>query len=221
MTARLVAILSAALPASLLLAFFVTSTATAVPLGFNCITNNNAADCAIGEAQLSVEVTDLTGGQVLFEFSNAGLADSSITDVYFDDGTLLGIAGLIDADDGALGPMGDPNVDFSEGASPGNLPGGNPVGFVATAGFLADADPPPSGNGVDPLETLGIVFDLQIGGTFADVIAELTNGDLRIGIHVQAFDGGGSESFVNLPIPEPSAALLIGMGLSILASRRR
>jgi hypothetical protein len=30
-----------------------------------------------------------------------------------------------------------------------------------------------------------------------------------------------SDSFVSLPVPEPSAALLFGMGLSILASRRR
>jgi hypothetical protein len=128
---------------------------------------------------------------------------------------------LIDADEGALGPMGDPDVDFSEGASPGNMPGGNLIGFVATAGFLADSDPPVPSNGVNPFESLGIVFDLQFGGAFADVIAELTNGDLRIGVHVQDFDGGGSDSFVNLPVPEPSAALLIGMGLSILASRRR
>lgn len=218
---RWIAILSAALPASLFLAFFVTSNAAAIPLGFSCITNNSAVDCGIGEVQLSVDVTDLGSGQVLFEFFNAGPANSSIADVYFDDGTLLGIAGLIDADDGALGPMGDPNVDFSEGASPGNLPGGNSVGFVATAGFLADSDPPIPSNGVNPYQSLGVVFDLQFGGTFADVIAELTNGDLRVGIHVQDFDGGGSDSFVNLPIPEPSAALLIGMGLSILASRRR
>jgi hypothetical protein len=68
---------------------------------------------------------------------------------------------------------------------------------------------------------LGIVFDLQGGGTFADILAELTNGDLRIGLHVQGFTGGGSESFVNNPIPEPTTALLFGLGLAGLAARRR
>lgn len=195
--------------------------ASALPIGFSCITGNSAADCATGTAQLSVDVSDLGGGQVLFLFSNAGPAASSITDVYFDDGTLLGIAGLVDADDNALGPFGDAGVDFSQDASPPELPGGSGIGFVTTAGFLADSDPPAQPNGVNPLETLGVVFNLQGGGTFADIVNELTNGQLRIGIHVQGFSGGGSESFVNLPVPEPGSALLIGLGLGSLAGIRR
>ncbi len=38
------------------------STSAALPVGFGCITGNIAGDCAIGEAQLAVEVTDLGGG---------------------------------------------------------------------------------------------------------------------------------------------------------------
>lgn len=194
------------------------TTASAIPIGFGCITGNSPADCATGVAQLSVDVTPFGLGQVLFTFSNAGPAASSIADVYFDDGTLLGIASLIDADENG----GNPGVDFSLGAAPPNLPGGNLVGFVATAGFSADSDPPVQPNGVNPLETLGVVFNLLPGKTFADTIAALTNGqDLRIGIHVQGFAGGGSESFVNLPVPEPGTALLLGLGLAALAGARR
>jgi len=195
--------------------------AAAIPVGFGCITNTSATDCAIGEAQFSVEATDLGGNQVLFTFANSGPSASLITDVYFDDGTLLGIAGLIDADDNYLGSFGDSGVDFSQGASPPNLPGGNTIGFVTTAGFLADADPPPAFQGVDPGETLGVVFNLQGGGTFIDIVDELTNGDLRIGIHAQAFPGGGSESFVNFPIPEPGTALLLALGLAGLSAGAR
>jgi len=202
-----------------LAALVLAAPASSVTLSFDCITDNIAGDCAIGEAQLSVEVTDIGGGQVLFEFMNSGASASSIADVYFDDGTLLEIASLIDADDG-IG--GDAGVDFSPGASPPNLPGHDNISpvFQVTAGFSADSDPPVQPNGVNPGEMLGVVFVLQDGGTFADIVTELTNGDLRVGLHVQGFGSGGSESFVNDPVPEPGTVLLLGLGLVGLAARR-
>ena len=93
----------------------VTSAAQADIYGFQGLTANDIADVATGEAQLFVEVTDLGSSQVMFTFTNTGPNASSITDVYFDDGTLLGIASLVDSDDGT---GGDAGVDFSEGASP-------------------------------------------------------------------------------------------------------
>jgi hypothetical protein len=190
-----VAILTMAYP-------WIGMTVQAEILTFNNCSTNNAGDVTIGEAQMEVEVTDLGNGQVLFTFRNLGPNASSIADVYFDDGTLLGIADLIDADQNS----GDAGVDFSQGASPGDLPAGNncPGGaFQATAGFTADSDPPTQPNGVNPNESLGVIFDLQAGQTFADVLTDLSTGALRIGIHVQGYASGGSESFVNNPLLPP------------------
>ena len=50
--------------------------ANAVPFGFDCISNNNAANCSTGENQFQLNVLD-AGGSVNFTFSNAGPSASS------------------------------------------------------------------------------------------------------------------------------------------------
>ena len=185
---------------------FMTSQAFAVTVGFTNITNNGNTNVA---SQLSVDVTSGAGGTVNFKFfNNVGIA-SSITDIYFDDGTLLSIASITDSGAG---------VAFAAPASPGNLPGGNNASpaFVTTAGFSADSDPPVSANGVNAsTEWVNINFTLQSGQTFADTIAALTDGSLRIGLHVQAIGTtDGSDSFVNKPVPEPTTLLLSAIGLA-------
>jgi hypothetical protein len=196
----------------------LASNANAYYYGFEQITDNGNTPVA---SQLLVNVTAEDTNQVLFSFFNQGPVDSSITDVYFDDGSLLGISSLIDSDDGV---GGDPGVDFSLDASPGDLPGGNPIGFEVTAGFLADSDPAIPQNGINPDEWLGILFDLQSVASFDDVISQLGDGRLRIGLHVQSIGtNDGSESFVNnmTAIPIPSAVWLLGAGMVGLVGIRR
>jgi hypothetical protein len=170
---------------------------------FVAVTANSVVDPAIGEAQLSVDVSDesLTSGQVKFTFNNSGPLASSITDVYFGDDGLLGSAFIFNGS----------GVAFSEGASPPNLPSGS---FDAT--YAADSDSPSvAANGVNPGESLSIEFNLLGGQGFNDVIAALDGGDLKIGIHVQAFADGNSEGFENngrtfVPLP---ASVWGGLGL--------
>ena len=196
----------------------LASNANAYNFGFDQITSNGNTPVA---SQLLVGVTAESDTKVLFEFFNNGPVASSITDVYFDDGSLLGISSLIDKDEGT---GGHPGVDFSQGASPGDLPGGNTIGFDVTAGFLADSDPAVPQNGINPGEWLGILFDLQSGASFENVISQLGDGRLRIGLHVQSIGTiGGSESFVNnmTVIPIPSAVWLLGAGMVGLVGLRR
>ena len=186
---------------------------------FYNITHNDLGDAAIGEAQLTVDVTGLAGHQVQFEFHNAGPEASSITGVYFDDGDepiLSDLASIV----------GGPGVAFHEGGSV--LPGGHSLSpqFVVTAGLQARSDPPVQPNGVNPGEWLRLSLDLQAGTDWGDVLERLNTADLRLGIHVQGFEDEGSESFINKrpPVaPLPGAVVLAGLGLAISggALRRR
>lgn len=202
--------------------------------GFTNVTNNSAADVATGIAQMTVGVSDVgvASNQVKFIFSNSGPNASSITDVYFDDGTLLSVAYVIDGED----DVAYAGTKYAEGASPGELPGGSTINWNDEGGhhFSADSDPPAQPNGANPGESFAVVFDLLGGKTYADVIAAIAlslqpanigtdvEGGLRIGIHVQGFAGDGSESFVNTTppvlapvVPEPGSMAMWGLGLAL------
>jgi hypothetical protein len=237
---------------SLILAFVVilSTGARAEIYSFAAITANSGVQDTLA-AQLSLEVTEYstTPGdhQVLFTFYNNGLApyqvaapiESTITKTFFDDGTLFGVATVING----------PGVEYSAigWSDTPTLPGGGTLlpPFETTAGFGATADPPAGylKNGVDawnpsgssPIEYVGIVFDLKTkeGGTeyydIDDVIAAIGLGfndpfnedALRIGIHVQSIGGedGNSDAFILTPVP--GAVLLGVLGLGVAGVKLR
>jgi hypothetical protein len=206
--------------------------ANATTFSFYNITNNNPVDAAAGEAQLSMEVLAVGSTGVSFTFYNAkGFTPGtekamSITDIYFYDGPLLSSSAP------SITDSGDPN--FTAPATPPNLPGGAPYGLTdATRIYSADSTNPPPARGVEPFEWVTFTFALATGVDFTDIITALNSGignfpnynfasDLIAGIHVQAFAGGGSESFVNAPVP-PSVLLLGSglLGLGLVGWRRR
>lgn len=237
------------------------SFASVQTFGFTNITNNGGPNVA---SQLFVDVWDANGAltglpafygtgvpsslniapdHVLFVFRNTAAIASIITQVYFDDGTLLNPSTprVWDTDDNT-NLRG--NVDFTQGAGgpgPGVLPGGAslPIPFVVTAGFLAKADAPPPMRGInDGSDLLGLSFQLINGQTWSDTIAAFSLGGnvggLRIGLHVQGLPGGQSDSFINtipdLPpplggtVPEPISvavwSLILGLA-SVFTARAR
>jgi hypothetical protein len=187
-------------------------------------------------------------GQVLFVFQNSlsVFNPSSITQVYFQDGTLLSLGNVYETS----------GVSYHTPATPGNLPGGNSLdpAFKTTQQWSADPNPPVEPNGVDNTsEAVGILFNLKTNPgtglpyTLDDVNNALvegfndptavwtTNGSdvpggplgLRVGIHVQGYSNLQSQAFVNnipgggpppfLTTPAPPSAVLIGLGAGLYA----
>lgn len=196
--------------------------ATTLTIDYQNITNNGSPDVG---SQLQTEVTgDETNADstIFFKFMNLIGVQSSITDIYFEDSL-----GLFDTNTFTIAEE-SVGVDFSEGADPGDLPGGNPFGFEATLGLTADSNPPAEPNGINSVsEYLVIALDLLSGNTFQEFAAALLGGDFLIGLHVQGLPDEGSDSYVNNPpevVPIPAGIWLFGTalaGLGLLTRMRR
>lgn len=204
-----------------LCAIAVASSAQAVSISFVHIGSlggpMNAAEDISG--QLSLDVTEAPGGQVKFEFkNNVGIA-SSMMGIFFDaDGSSLALPINVD---------NSPGTSFSAPASsPADLPGGGSIGFATTMNFSAGADNPPV-NGIDNAgESVELTFSIVAGKSFADIIDEIMNRTIWIGVRVQAIGVlGASDAYVTggngTPVPLPAPALLGLAGLAPVALRRR
>ena len=198
------------------------STAHGASVSFNLLTTNDNSGPPYNydsNTQYRTVVSSVGTDGVSFTFFNEGAIQSSITDVYFDDYDLAPVLKFSSTVPKSPTVNGSPGVAFTVDAdskvSPENLPGANLADpdFVVTSGMSADADNPVYSKGVNNWtgstgggEWVEMKFLLYGSKTFQNVIDALQlNGNspqLRIGIKVQGFADGGSESFLSNPLPQ-------------------
>ena len=227
---------------SLVLVFVVilSTDARAVLFPFEVIQPANSTNASAMAMQLSLDIVDLgdpgVGNpyQVQFILNNdiapyEGDEEGIITAMALEDGTLLAM-GIPSAHIGTLA--------FSDETSNPPYPAGTwGLNFDTTHFFLADADPSPIANGVEPGEALSIIFDLATDKDYDDLMVALNQGftgpivtgqSLRIGIHVQRLEeiGGvpdntdGSDAYILTPVPGAVLLGLLGLGVAGVKLRK-
>lgn len=182
-----------------LVLFAAPAVATTIPL--SCATGFNA--CPAGEAEIQLDVTDLGGAQVSIVVSNL-TSSSDIEALYVSASSLIaGIASVTST----------PDVDFAAGAlggRPAALPGGGAFTWpivVSTTGTGLGAQ-----EYVSAGESVELILDVSNFGTSADLVAAIQAGDIRVGVLLN--DDG------LISVPEPTMAMLLGVG-ALAAMRRR
>jgi hypothetical protein len=192
--------------------------ASATSFSFHCISGDGGGDCMISTDELWVDVQDEGAGAFSITLHNVSGVRSPLKSLFVEDANGL-IAGLV-----SIG--GSPGVSFELGGKPPGLPSGTNENFEEHWTFSA-LSPKPK-NGVGSGEELAIVFTLADGVSYEDVIAAMTAGTLRLGVHAPPFGAGGNHSFVTggggggaIPAPEPGTLALLVAGCAGWALRRR
>ena len=217
--------------------FMVGGAANAAQMTLTKITNNTNFSAV---SQIVIDVIDNTTS-ALFKVSGItgnALSAFYISEAYWDDNG--GLFSAISIDSSSNGQNNSVVSWKTTGVTPPNLPSGNTANptFDGTGGLKAAANNPSPTNGVGINEFVQFKLTYTNGTSFADVISDLKDGSLRLGLHVQGHNTGGSETYVAGgckgddcgdggsgidPVPVPaSLPLLIGaLGLTGYIARRR
>jgi hypothetical protein len=199
-------------------ALSAVSAAPASAINFNNITGGDpVGDAYANNFGLTVENQGGLAVFNIFNFGNPSATNMFIAGVFFDDNGSLSSSTAPWANVNNVG-----EVAFSGGASKAQLPQGG-KGFSTDYAFFSNNG---AGNafGVQAGEKLGLAF----GASYNNVIAALTDGTLKVGLHVQALPNGASDSYISSntqDTPEPltmlAAGAAVGFGTMFKKQRER
>jgi hypothetical protein len=174
-----------------LMAFAVSPVAAAMMV-FDCTSGADSKNCALDNARLTVEVLDAGGGQVAFVFANDDVGRSIVEHIYVGDetGTLAGPPEILNNDGTVVFERISGRTQLTD-AAVARLP------FKSSSDLSVAALQPSRELGINPGESLGLVFAITPGRTISDVLDDLGNGHLRFGVSTVAVTGGGRGSLVS------------------------
>lgn len=152
-------------------------------------------------------------GQALFTFSNNCDNGGVLGRIFIRENDLVTFNSIFDQSEGVS--FSDP--DYKNAM----LPGGHDLGFTPQNSYAIEADPARPKNGLHYQDHVSVLFDMNDGVLFPDVINSISGGTLGVGLHVQSLPGGASASFTATVIPEPTTLMLLGIGAFLVQRKRR
>jgi hypothetical protein len=161
------------------------------------------------QVHINVKVSQVATDQIRLDFQNLSGTTATVGQIYLQDRDSF-------MDRFTLDNSGPANFGF--GANPSALPGGNSIGFDTA--FAFGADKPSPKNGLQAGDSFQMLVDLRPGVVAAEFMDGLSTKAVRIGLHVQALDDGGSLSLASTPpggggaVPEPGTMALLGSALA-------
>ena len=150
----------------------------------------------------------------IFNSGNAAAPNMFISKVFFDDNGYLSAPSLYGTNIG--------QVSFSGGPSNDQLPQG---GNSFTTDYAFSRNPGGNGGAIQGGES----FPVSFRGNYNNVIAALSDGTLKIGLHVQGLPNGQSDSYISTSsgntqdTPEPLTMLAAGaaVGFGTMFKKQR
>ncbi len=145
-------------------------------------------------------------GKAKFEIVNTSSIEATVANVYVEAGGLDSLDSILPG----------PGTAFVSPGNPGEMPSANTLTPAFQSWASVGASAPPAHNGIDPGESMALVFNLSPGTVLSDIESDLLSGQMRLGLHVIALPDGSSESAVT---PEPATLLLLAGGSALIRRR--
>jgi len=201
--------------------------ARAFVMTFQLVTPANSSDIS---GDLTATVTDIGGGQALIQIGKGSTYTGRIDEVYFDINDSITLVSSMNTSPNPGDYTILNGISYTGGIVPNSITPDHPPGATNAPWFFEtdfDFGATSTANSINNGETAAFIATFAGTVTFADLESAAEDANFRIAVHVKSLINGQSDAYVSLPpdgggtIPEPSSALLGGIGGLLIVLRRK